>query len=86
MFGRRVPIEMLAARLERLADRPVIDGTELTGTFDIDLQWAPELSTNNSDKPGLFTALVEQLGLKLEATVGMAEILVIDSVERPTPD
>ena len=84
MFGWRLPIDMLAARLERLADRPVIDGTELTGMYDVDLAWAAELASNNSDSPGLFTAVREQLGLKLDATTGTTEILVVDSVERPT--
>jgi uncharacterized protein (TIGR03435 family) len=82
-----VPIAMLAARIERFVDRPVLNETELSGqSFDVELEWAPEVAPTNSDKPGLSTALVEQLGLKLEATKGTAEVLVIDSVEQPTPD
>lgn len=78
---------MLAARIERFVDRPVLNETELSGqSFDVELEWAPEVAPTNSDKPGLSTALVEQLGLKLEATKGTAEVLVIDSVEQPTPD
>jgi uncharacterized protein (TIGR03435 family) len=87
LSGWRVPISMLAARIERFVDRPVLNETELSGqSFDLELEWAPEVSSNNSGKPGLSTALVEQLGLKLEATKGTAEVLVIDSVEQPTPD
>jgi len=86
LYGWRVPIDLLAARLEKLVDRPVLNVTELTGQFDVNLQWETEAASVNSDKPGLFTALVEQVGLKLEATKGAADILVIDSVERPTPD
>lgn len=87
LSGWRVPIAMLAARIERFVDRPVLNETELSGqSFDVELEWAPEVAPTNSDKPGLSTALVEQLGLKLEATKGTAEVLVIDSVEQPTPD
>ena len=86
LSGWRVPIDLLAGRLERLTDRPVVNVTELTGQFDLDLQWATDAASVSPDKPGLFTALVEQLGLKLEATTGAADILVIDSAERPTPD
>ncbi len=78
---------MLAARIERFVDRPVLNETELSGqSFDVELEWAPEVAPTNSDKPGLSTALVEQLGLKLEATKGTAEVLVIDSVEQPKSD
>jgi uncharacterized protein (TIGR03435 family) len=87
LSGRRVPISMLAARIERFVDRPVLNETELSGqSFDVELEWAPDGSQNNSDKPSLSTALVEQLGLKLEATKGTTEVLVIDSVDRPTLD
>lgn len=86
LSGWRVPIDLLAARLEKLVDRPVVNVTEPTGQFDVDLQWNTEAASVDSDKPGLFTALVEQLGLKLEATTGAADILVIDSIERPMPD
>ena len=86
LSGWRVPIDLLAARLEKLVDRPVLNVTELTGQFDVTLQWETETTAVNSDRPGLFTALVEQLGLRLEPTKGTADILVIDSVHRPTPD
>jgi uncharacterized protein (TIGR03435 family) len=87
LFGWRVPIDMLAARLERLVDRPVVDTTELTGQmFDVELEWAAEAAPGNADKPGLFTALVEQSGLKLEATQGGADVLVIDHVEPLSAD
>jgi uncharacterized protein (TIGR03435 family) len=72
-------------------DRIVVDRTNLAGTFDIDLRWRPEPSVAagnetgapsvNSDAPSLFSALQEQLGLKLERTNGPADVLVIDSVE-----
>ena len=71
-------------------DRPVIDKTGLTGKFDFDLTWRPDLQqvggqgVTNSDVPDIFTALQEQLGLKLESSKGPVEVLVIDSVSRPT--
>lgn len=86
LSGRRVPIDMLAARLERFVERPVVDTTELTGQmFDVELEWTADAAVN-SDKPGLLTALVEQLGLKLEATQGGADVLVIENVEPLSAD
>jgi uncharacterized protein (TIGR03435 family) len=75
-------------------DRPIIDKTGLTGTFDIELHWMPD-----RPRPGpvgavstpieilnIFTAVQEQLGLKLEAQRRPYRVLVIDSVERPSPN
>lgn len=70
-------------------DRMVIDRTGLVGVYDLELAWTPDNGSADvvtRDAPGLFTALVEQLGLRLEPAVGPVEVLVIDSVERPTPD
>ena len=76
--------------------RPIIDKTNLTGTYDLDLKFAPETAIPaigiggdtpaDPGGPSIFTALTEQLGLKLESTRGPADVLVIDHVERPTPD
>ncbi len=69
--------------------RVVRDGTELTGTFDLQLTFAPEPLPGFPRLPGsengtsLFTALREQLGLSLEADRGPVEVMVIDSAERP---
>ncbi len=74
-------------------DRPVVDRTGLAGRFDFDLTWAAdetqfggEVPTAPADAqaPPLFTAIQEQLGLRLEATRGPVEALVVDTVERPT--
>jgi uncharacterized protein (TIGR03435 family) len=70
-------------------DRVVVDRTGLIGFFDFDLSWTPNLSpgaTTRDDSLSLFTALEEQLGLKLEPIKGAVEVLVIDHVEKPTPD
>ena len=70
--------------------RPVIDRSGLAGAWDFELTFAPPDVTAEAaaerNIPSLFTALQEQLGLKLDATRGPAEVLVIDRVERPTPD
>jgi uncharacterized protein (TIGR03435 family) len=90
----------LANALQGLAGRIVIDRTGLTGTWEGTLTFAPEgrggppggpppgaqLPSVDPDAPNLFTALQEQFGLKLEATKAPVEVLVIDSVEQPTPD
>jgi uncharacterized protein (TIGR03435 family) len=70
--------------------RVVIDRTGLAGAWDFELTYAPPdvaaAVSTDSDTPSLVTALVEQLGLKLDATRGPAEVLVVDRIERPTPD
>ena len=81
-------VRMLAAQLQR----PVQDRTELSGLFDIDLKWTPEQIPEglpaelrpDPSGPSIFTALEEQLGLKLLSTTGQVEILVIEKAERPT--
>jgi uncharacterized protein (TIGR03435 family) len=70
-------------------DRVVVNKTGLVGFFDFELSWTPNLSpgaTTLGDLPSLFTALEEQLGLKLEPIKGPVDVLVIDHVEKPTPD
>ena len=76
--------------------RLVVDKTGLSGRFAFNLTWTPEqmptvappagIPPVDPNGPSLFTALQEQLGLKLESAKGPVEVLVIDSVERPTPD
>jgi uncharacterized protein (TIGR03435 family) len=64
-------------------DRPVSNRTGLMGNFDLELTWSAD------DRPGgvsIFTALQEQLGLKLQPTTGPVEVLVIDSAQAPSPD
>jgi uncharacterized protein (TIGR03435 family) len=71
-------------------DRPVIDRTNLTGTYDFDLWFAAAglgaVSPDATNLSSIFTAIQEQLGLKLESTRGPVEVLVIDAVDRPTPN
>jgi len=65
---------------------PVVDHTGLSGTFNIDLTYAPDSSTD-SDLPSLYTAIEEQLGLKLKPEKVTVDTLVIDHVDgTPTPN
>jgi uncharacterized protein (TIGR03435 family) len=69
------------------ANRVVIDRTGLTGVWDFELKWSPaNASSPDPDRPSIFTALEEQLGLRLEPTTGPVEVLVIDRVEALIPD
>lgn len=75
-----------ALGIQPFLDRPVVDHTGLDGRYSFVLKWTPDESTVNSADaaPGLFTAIQEQLGLKFEPTKGLAEVLVIESVDHPT--
>jgi len=87
-------LEQLATRLTSLnaAGRVVVDRTELSGPFDVDLFWSPERTAVSGplppdvDGPSLFTAVQEQLGLKLQARTEPQDVYVVDSIERPEPN
>src|SRR5687768_16305064 len=81
-----VELPLLAELLSQLTGRPVTDATGLTGAFEINLRWTPESQEATTDAPSLFTALPEQLGLRLDARRAPIRMLVIDSVDRPTAD
>ena len=78
----------LAANLQAMVGdgKPVVDHTGLTGRFDFTLKWTREQtqSTDPNAAPGLFTAIQEQLGLKLEPVKAPVDVIVIDRVERPS--
>lgn len=76
----------IAAILSGSANRVVKDQTGLTGNFDLTLEWAPDEAALNAGGVSIFTAMQEQLGLKFESQRGPVEVIVIDQVERPTPD
>jgi uncharacterized protein (TIGR03435 family) len=96
--ARAQRIEALSLLLSTRVSRSVIDRTGLTGFFDFDLEWTaaagepgvpPTTGPANDrpdDGPSIFTALQEQLGLKLDPQRGPVEVLVIDHVEQPTTD
>jgi uncharacterized protein (TIGR03435 family) len=87
--GDGITIADFAGRLSsRDLGRPVIDKTGLTGLFDIHLEFAPATGaaapSDDSSGPSIFTAVEEQLGLKLSPDKGPVEVLVINHVERPS--
>ena len=91
-----VTMQQLAANLSNHLQRFVVDKTGLTERFDVNLAWTPERLPAGSPPPGsppvdpngasLVSALQEQLGLKVQAARGPVDVLVIDSVQHPTPD
>jgi uncharacterized protein (TIGR03435 family) len=92
--GRNVSAKVLAEELQAMVlDRPVLDKTGLTGNFDFDLSWRPEPDqfggtgatvAGDPNDPDLFTAIREQLGLKLEARKEEAEVIVVDRASKPS--
>ena len=82
-LGGAQQLSSLVAMLANTLERTVVDRTGLTGAFDFDVRFAAEQDVS---LPSIFTAVQEQLGLKLESTRGAVEVLVIDQIEKPTPD
>jgi uncharacterized protein (TIGR03435 family) len=94
--ARNATMVDFAGELQAVLDRPVIDQTSISGRYDFALNWSPDdfqaarLSAFptpqqlNGEVPDLFTAIQEQLGLRLESTKGTVEVLVIDRIQRPT--
>jgi uncharacterized protein (TIGR03435 family) len=81
----KVSMRRFAEFLTGQAGRPVVDKTSLTGTYELTLDWAGDGAATSDDGaagPSIFTALQEQLGLKLESAKGPVEILVIDHVDK----
>jgi uncharacterized protein (TIGR03435 family) len=96
MFGG-YPLSFFANGLANEVARSVVDRTGLAGNWDFELTYArdavrqpdvtdPAPANVDPDGASLFTALQEQLGLKLESTKGPVRVLVIDRIEHPTPD
>jgi uncharacterized protein (TIGR03435 family) len=96
----KITMADLTQGLATIMGRPVVDRTGFTGPFDVHLSFLPEaaaglvpppgmaapsiLPTFDPDRPSIFAALQEQLGLRLASTKGPVEVLVIDHVERPS--
>jgi uncharacterized protein (TIGR03435 family) len=80
-----VSTAMLAHSMSGWVGRTVVDRTGITGRVDLALNWAPE-GVADSTAPSIFTAVQEQLGLKLQSTRGPVDVLVIDAAEMPAPD
>jgi uncharacterized protein (TIGR03435 family) len=81
--SHNITMEALATLLSRKIGRPVFDKTEIQGPFDLTLRYAEDVDTSGQ-RPSIYTAVQEQLGLKLEPTRGPVEVLVIDHAQRPS--
>jgi uncharacterized protein (TIGR03435 family) len=95
--GRSMPMRLLADTLSSRVGRKVIDETGLAGEWDWDLEWSPAPSEPvapgeitaapaPSDGPSIFAAVQEQLGLRLESDRALLDMLIVDAVERPSPN
>jgi uncharacterized protein (TIGR03435 family) len=87
----RAPLNVLVATLSSATQRHVVDRTGLRGTYEMNVHWTPMnlpsgVVPDAPDSPSVFTAVQEQLGLKLESTTAPVDVLVIDKVEKPTAD
>jgi uncharacterized protein (TIGR03435 family) len=85
MGARGMPLDPLIALVSSSVRRPVVDKTGLTGGFDYSLHYN-RAGTPDSPDPSMFGALEEQLGLKLQDQRAPVDFIVVEHVERPTPD
>jgi uncharacterized protein (TIGR03435 family) len=88
MVTTKMTMQQLVNTLSLYASRPVLDKTGLTGSYDFTLEFVGENVAAEQDAaadgPSLFTAIQEQLGLKLESSTAPFDTVVIDSVQHPT--
>jgi uncharacterized protein (TIGR03435 family) len=77
-------ISRLALKLSVLLRVPVVDQTGVSGSFDFTLRWIPDGAADPTAGPSLFTAIQEQLGLRLEARKVPTDMLVVDRAEPPS--
>lgn len=80
----RVTMAMFAELLAAETDRSIIDRTGISGVFEISLHWAVEDAPETASEPSIYTALQEQLGIKLEPVRAPLDFLVIDRIEKPS--
>jgi len=88
--GIGVPLADFVRTLSASAGRVVVDATGLTGVYDLELKWTPDQPPGANgaptDRGPLFTAIQEQLGLRLEPRQAPLDVFVIESAERPAED
>jgi uncharacterized protein (TIGR03435 family) len=77
---------MLADVLSNATGRRVLDKTGLTEKYDYDLEWAPDMVQPGDNRPTIFTTVQKQLGLQLKSSHAPVDTIVIDHVERPSPN
>jgi bla regulator protein blaR1 len=98
LAGNQTDVPFLAQTLSQMVGRPILDRTGLSGKYDFELTWtpdqssatnavggvAPPLAVADSDRPNIFTALQEQLGLKLDPSRAPVTVIVVDHIETPS--
>jgi uncharacterized protein (TIGR03435 family) len=82
--GQGLPVKAIAHAVEQVLGRAVIDKTGLTGNFDFKLEWTPDEARTDGEGASIFTALQEQLGLRLENTRGLVDTVMVDRLEKAT--
>jgi uncharacterized protein (TIGR03435 family) len=82
--AREISVEALAANLSFTVGRKIVNKTGLEGGYDFTLDYAPDGADASDPRPSIFTALEEQLGLKLEPARGPVDVIVVDHIERPS--
>lgn len=94
ILASAVSMSQIALALNRAVERPIVDRTNLSGYFNMKIQFSPDTGTSNvldinpvgvggSPGPSIFTAIQEQLGLRLESAKAPMDVLVIDTVQKP---
>jgi uncharacterized protein (TIGR03435 family) len=85
-----ISMDALTMTLQRYVDRLLFDETALSGDFDADLEWSPEALSADDPSPAkgasVFTAVQEQLGLRLESRRAPVEVVIVERAEHPTPN
>jgi uncharacterized protein (TIGR03435 family) len=82
VIGQKLTAAALARFLSGQIGRMIVDQSGLTGKYDFTLKWAPDMGDTTG--PSLFTALQDQLGLKLDSSKGPVEVVVVDSAQKPS--
>ena len=83
LIARNMTLDGFAERLARSLDLPVVNRTALPGVFNFKLEWVPE-RMKSAEGPSIFTALPEQLGLRLRTEKTPVEVIIIDHAEKPS--
>jgi len=88
IVSNQMSMSQLASLISRFERQTVVDMTGLTGLFDVDLQWTSERigAPTTDEKPSIYTAVQEQLGLKLEPRKGPLDVLVVDFAQKAPTD
>jgi uncharacterized protein (TIGR03435 family) len=88
MKSTNVTLSEFAENLSGILGRTVVDKTGLSGKFNLQIEWSPDATDSGSagsESPGpsLFTAIQEQMGLRLESQRGQVDLLIIDGAQKP---